>query len=78
MAATYQTTFPISKDHTQVTGGPTTVRLTPFDQRHYRKLIVARGETIRRVIAKLKPALSLSTALDAGCGVGVIGIDTEY
>jgi FkbM family methyltransferase len=47
-----------------------TIKLTPFDQREYRRLIEARGETIRRVVAKLKPALGLSNALDAGCGVG--------
>jgi FkbM family methyltransferase len=47
-----------------------TLELTPFDQRHYRNLIAARAETVRRVIAKLKPLFRLSTALDAGCGVG--------
>jgi FkbM family methyltransferase len=47
-----------------------TIKLTPFDQREYRRLIEARGETIRRVVTKLKPALGLSNAVDAGCGVG--------
>ena len=47
-----------------------TIKLTPFDQREYHKLIDARGETIRQVIRKLKPAMGLSTALDAACGVG--------
>ncbi len=47
-----------------------TIKLTPFDQRQYRKLIAARGETIRRVVGRLKAALGLATALDAGCGVG--------
>lgn len=47
-----------------------TIKLTPFDQREYRRLIEARGETIRRIVTKLKPALGLSNALDAGCGVG--------
>lgn len=47
-----------------------TVKLTPFDQREYRRLIEARGETLRRVVTSLKPALGLSNALDAGCGVG--------
>ena len=47
-----------------------TLKLTAFDQRHYRKMIAARDVTIRRVVAKLKPRLQLSTALDAGCGVG--------
>src|SRR3984885_5047642 len=44
--------------------------LTPFDTRHYLDLIRARGATIRRVVAALKPALGLRNALDAGCGVG--------
>jgi len=47
-----------------------TIKLTPFDQREYRKLIEARGETIRQVVTKLKQALELSNAVDAGCGVG--------
>ena len=47
-----------------------TLKLTPFDQRQYRKLIAARAETIRRVARRLKPAMGLGTALDAGCGVG--------
>jgi 2-polyprenyl-3-methyl-5-hydroxy-6-metoxy-1,4-benzoquinol methylase len=49
-----------------------TIPLTfrPFDQRHYLNLIRARGETIRRVMAELKPILNPETALDAGCGVG--------
>jgi FkbM family methyltransferase len=47
-----------------------TLKLTPFDQRAYRKLIAARAETIRHVVGKLKPVLRLETALDAGCGVG--------
>jgi FkbM family methyltransferase len=46
------------------------IKLTPFDQREYRKLIEARGDTIRQVVTKLKAAVGLSTALDAGCGVG--------
>src|SRR6266705_726996 len=50
----------------KVTASPQTV----FDQSHYLKLIEARGETIRRVVNELKPAMELSTALDAGCGVG--------
>ena len=48
----------------------TSIKLTPFDHREYRKLIETRGETLRRVVSKLKPALELSNALDAGCGVG--------
>jgi FkbM family methyltransferase len=46
------------------------IKLTPFDQREYRRLIEARDETIRRVVTELKPAVGLSNALDAGCGVG--------
>lgn len=47
-----------------------TIKLTPFDQREYRKLNAARAETIRRVAGKLKAAFRLVSALDAGCGVG--------
>ena len=47
-----------------------TIHLTPFDQKEYRRLIEARGETMRRVVARLKPALELSNAVDVGCGVG--------
>ncbi len=47
-----------------------TLKLTPFDQRHYRRLIAARAEMIRRVAGRLKPSMGLATALDAGCGVG--------
>src|SRR6266404_4577737 len=50
----------------KVTASPRTV----FDQSHYLKLIEARGATIRRLVSQLKPTLELSTALDAGCGVG--------
>jgi FkbM family methyltransferase len=46
------------------------IRLTEFDQRRYLRLIEARGETIRKVVAQLKSALGVATALDAGCGVG--------
>jgi FkbM family methyltransferase len=47
-----------------------TIQLTPFDRKEYRALIAARGETIRRVVSRLKPAMGLSNAVDAGCGVG--------
>src|SRR5260370_23571142 len=47
-----------------------TIHLTPFDQKEYRRLIEARGETIHRIVTRLKPALELCNALDAGCGVG--------
>jgi FkbM family methyltransferase len=46
------------------------IQLTPFDQKEYRRLIEARGATIQRIVTKLKPALGLSNAVDAGCGVG--------
>jgi hypothetical protein len=39
----------------QRTGTNLTLKLTPFDQRHYRSLIAARAETVRRVVGKLKP-----------------------
>ncbi len=47
-----------------------TIKLTPFDQRQYRKLIASRAETIRRLAGRLQRTLRLETALDAGCGVG--------
>lgn len=47
-----------------------TIKLTPFDQKEYRALIAARDQTLRRIVKRLKPALGLATAVDAGCGVG--------
>jgi tRNA (mo5U34)-methyltransferase len=47
-----------------------TIHLTPFDQKEYRQLNEARGKTIERAVNRLKPTLELSTAVDAGCGVG--------
>lgn len=47
-----------------------TSRQTVFDGGHYLELIESRGETIRSMVNQLKPVLNLSTALDAGCGVG--------
>lgn len=47
-----------------------TLKLTPFDLPHYRKLIAARAATIRRVLGRLKPVFQFESALDAGCGVG--------
>lgn len=41
-----------------------------FDEKEYLGLIEARGATIRGVIKKLEPLMKLSTAVDAGCGVG--------
>jgi len=43
---------------------------TVFDQKRYVELIEARGETIRKIVPELRRALNLSTALDAGCGLG--------
>jgi hypothetical protein len=51
-------------------GNPISLRLTPYDKKHYLDLIRTRGETIRRVVAELKPEMMLANALDAGCGVG--------
>ena len=50
--------------------GRVAITLTEFDSRRYLRLIHARGETIRAVVAELKRVLGLATALDAGCGVG--------
>jgi FkbM family methyltransferase len=47
-----------------------TIKLTPFDRKEYRALIDAREQTLRRLVKRLKPALGLSNAVDAGCGVG--------
>jgi FkbM family methyltransferase len=44
--------------------------MTIFDQKHYVDLIDARGEVIRKVVPQLQNVLGLSTALDAGCGLG--------
>ncbi len=44
--------------------------LTPFDQRHYIDLIRARGAALRRALRQLAPAMGLTSALDAGCGIG--------
>jgi SAM-dependent methyltransferase len=46
------------------------IKISPFDQHHYQKLIRAREETIRNVLQRLSPAVGLTTALDAGAGVG--------
>lgn len=47
-----------------------TIKLTPFDRKEYRALIEAREQMLRRIVKRLKPALGLATAVDAGCGVG--------
>ncbi|HME11615.1 MAG TPA: FkbM family methyltransferase [Candidatus Acidoferrum sp.] len=46
------------------------LKLTPFDERDALRLVEARGETMRRLLKKLIPALQLATAVDVGCGVG--------
>jgi FkbM family methyltransferase len=43
---------------------------TKFDSDDYLRLIESRGAVIRRVLSDLQGAISLSTALDAGCGLG--------
>jgi FkbM family methyltransferase len=43
---------------------------TVFDQVHYLRGIESRGALIRRIVPELKGALGLTTALDAGCGIG--------
>src|ERR1700682_5032081 len=48
-----------------------TMHLTPFDQKEYRQLIEARGKTLQHTVRRLKPAVGLSNAVDAGCGAGV-------
>ena len=44
------------------------LKLTEFDQRHYVKLIRARGETIRRVVTELRQALGLVSAASNASG----------
>jgi FkbM family methyltransferase len=52
---------------------------TIFDQKHYLELIEARGETIRKIVPQLANILELSTALDAGCGLGFFSqVLSEY
>jgi SAM-dependent methyltransferase len=41
-----------------------------FDQEHYVRHIEARGHLIQRMVPKVKFAMPLTTALDAGCGIG--------
>lgn len=41
-----------------------------FDYDHYERLNRARGEVVTRLLAELKDALQLRTAMDIGCGVG--------
>ena len=44
--------------------------MTIFDQKHYLGLIDARGQVIRKIAPELRDFFGLSTALDAGCGLG--------
>ena len=37
------------------------INLTPFDQKHYLRLIEARAETLQRVVKQLKHELSLTS-----------------
>ena len=63
----------VSREHELQAIRPTTeitIHLTRFDQKEYRQLIEARGECLQRVATRLKPALGLTNAVDAGCGVG--------
>ena len=69
--ATINSATPSSRNLIEIPqAGEFHIKLTPFDQRAYRKLIEARSEKIQSVVKKLKPALGLSNAIDAGCGVG--------
>src|ERR1700686_2126834 len=62
---------PVSTRHPHAPGsGQLEVKLSPFDQLHYQRLIRAREEAIRKVLRRLNPTLGLKTALDAGGGVG--------
>ena len=56
---------PPSRQTTEIT-----IHLTPFDQKEYRQLIEARGETIHRTVTRLKTVVELLNAVDVGCGVG--------
>jgi FkbM family methyltransferase len=70
MPATHGAPAPLTEISAPRRAAEFTIKLTPFDQREYRKLTAARAESIRRVVGKLKAALQLENALDAGCGVG--------
>jgi FkbM family methyltransferase len=50
--------------------GAVTLSLTEFDQRHYLKLIQARGQTMRSVVMQMRQNFGLHTAVDVGCGIG--------
>ena len=70
MSTNFRTIPPVSRVQPIRLTTEITIKLTPFDQKEYRNLTEARGETLRRVVSKLKPVLGLSNAVDAGCGVG--------
>jgi len=70
MSASPHTAPSLRQAHPSSSATEITIKLTPFDRREYRKMIKARGDTIRRVVSRLKPALGLSNAVDAGCGAG--------
>jgi FkbM family methyltransferase len=59
-----------SREHAPPDALESTLTLTEFDQRHYLKLIRARGDTIRRLVMDLRQSLGLQSAVDVGCGVG--------
>jgi FkbM family methyltransferase len=65
-----ESTLGPSREHAPPEAVESTLTLTEFDQRHYLKLIRARGETIRRVVTHLRQTLGLECAVDVGCGVG--------
>ena len=70
MSVLKETVVSTSRTQPELGAGSVAIRLTEFDQRRYLRLINARAETIRTVLGVLKPELGITTALDAGCGVG--------
>src|SRR5260370_658370 len=62
--------LPTPAARAESSAGALAIKLTEFDQRRSLRLINARGEMIRTVVAELRAALGLTTALDAGCGIG--------
>jgi SAM-dependent methyltransferase len=45
-------------------------KIRVFDESHYGELDRTRGEVVSRLLAELRPALNLRTAIDIGCGLG--------
>ena len=70
MAATGRSLLPTNTVIATPPTLPTAPPLKVFDRDHYLALIDARAKTISRVVKKLKPALALATAVDAGAGTG--------